>query len=109
MIADEGCEEVCGHGLACIGREQVNAVGRLVEAFANVVDLFFATFDLHPYGSLENVADDGAGVGVGLRVFAGTVANFNDVNGEMIAIELRQWLRQDLSGRRSLSRFRAAS
>jgi hypothetical protein len=72
MVAHEGGEEDYWLGLAGVGGEEMAAVRGFVEAFAGVVGRDRAgrgggrIVYLHANGALKDVADDGAGMAVGL-------------------------------------------
>lgn len=76
-------------------------VGRFVEAVASVIDrdgprlCGVRIADLHTHGALENVANDGAGVTVGLRRFSGAIVDSNDLKVEIVAFERGKALGDD--------------
>jgi hypothetical protein len=76
----------------------VYAIRGLVEALSNAVDFFFSTFDLHPDGTFEDIADHRAGMTVWFRLFPGAIVDLNEVGGKVVAVELRQGLGDYVSG-----------
>lgn len=98
MIADEGRKKGCGPGLTGIGRDEMATVRVFVEALSHAVDTSSFRFrrsrrvDLHSHGSAEHIANNGTGVTVRGRRFSRCVANFNDLNLEVLTPELWQRL-----------------
>lgn len=101
VVADEGGEEGGGFALAGIGGDEVVSVGGFVEAVTGTIDRDGAgmsgvgVLHLHAHGTFENVADDGAGMAMGLRGLAGSVAHANDVNAQVIRFESGEGMRED--------------
>lgn len=90
-------------------------VGSLIEAVAGVIYRHRTRMggggivDLHADGTLENVADDGAGMAVVLGRFAGTVVDLNDLEIEIVAFERGKALRDDGAGMRNRLVLRSRS
>jgi hypothetical protein len=90
-------------------------VGSLIEAVAGVIHRDRTRLggggilDLHTHRTLENVADDRAGVAVGLGRFAGTVVDLNDLEVEVVAFERGKALREDGAGTRGRLLLRGRS
>ena len=92
MIADKVSQKGCRFFRAYILRNQVNAVGRLVETVSRRVDGGRTTFDLHPHRALENIANHGAWVAVRCRRPARRIGYLDRCHLQPASIQPRQIL-----------------
>ena len=91
VVANEEGDQFGRFPVARIGRDLVDAVGRLVEALARLVNSFRrATLHLKADCPLGDISDYSAGMAVRLVCFSGRVADFNHGRAQVPAIQLRQ-------------------
>ena len=89
MIADKVSQEACRFFRAYVLRNQMNAVGSLVEAVSHLVDRHRTAFDLHPHSAFENIANHRTGVAVRRRRTARRIGHLDRRHLQLASIQLR--------------------
>lgn len=79
MVTDEISKELCRFVIAGIGRDLVNAVGRLVKTLSRLIDGFRLAFYLYADGSFEYITNDGTGMAVRRGCATGPISDFDDL------------------------------
>jgi|SRR5205814_10666942 len=72
----------------------MNTVGRLIETLSSFVNGLALAFYLTTDCAFGHVSNHGTWVTVGLRRLAGSIVHFNNCRPQMIAVHLRQGMRE---------------